>query len=45
MFMAVPLRPSDFTAPDKGLLFYFPFDERGVDSGQEMIVVESRAYP
>lgn len=45
MFMAVPLRPSDFTVPDKGLLFYFPFDERGMDSGQEMIVVESRAYP
>lgn len=44
MFKDIPLRPQDFTQ-HAGLLFYFPFDEQGMDSGQEMIVVESRAYP
>jgi len=39
--MGVPLLAGD----EEGLLFYFPFDEQGMDSGQEMVVVESRAYP
>jgi len=44
MFKDIPLRPKDHMT-HAGLLFYFPFDEQGMDSGQEMIVVESRAYP
>jgi hypothetical protein len=44
MFKDIPLRPKDHMS-HAGLLFYFPFDEQGMDSGQEMIVVESRAYP
>ena len=45
MFKDIPLRPKDHMTPHGGLLFYFPFDEQGMDSGQEMVVVESRAYP
>ena len=40
----IPLRAKDHMTHG-GLLFYFPFDEQGMDSGQEMVVVESRAYP
>lgn len=44
-FANVPLRPSDHTKPSEGLLFYFPFDEQGLDDDEHMLVVESRAYP